>query len=80
MFYAARAEDAERIAKLQGQINNLQPIYDVGKYASRFIKATKCVASLRGICSDHMAEPFNHFFEPERRKVAAIIDQVNETP
>ncbi len=80
MFTAAQAGDTDRVTILQKEINNLQPIYDVGKYASRFIKATKCAASLRGLCSDHMAEPFNHFFEPEREKVAAIIEQVNETP
>jgi 4-hydroxy-tetrahydrodipicolinate synthase len=80
MFTAAQAGDTGRIAVLQDQINNLQPIYDVGKYASRFIKATKCAASLRGICNDYMAEPFNRFCDPERQKVAAIIDQVNETP
>ncbi len=80
MFTAARDGDTNRIAALQEQINKLQPIYDVGKYASRFIKATKCAASLKGLCSDHMAEPFNHFYESERRMVAAIIDQVTETP
>lgn len=80
MFDAVQAGDADRIAILQEQIDRLQPIYDVGKYASRFIKATKCALSLKGICSDHMAEPFNHFFEPERQKVSAIIEQVNETP
>ncbi len=79
-FAAAQAGDQERIAVLQEQIERLQPIYDVGKYASRFIKATKCALSIKGICSDHMAEPFNHFFAPERQKVAAIIEQVNETP
>ena len=80
MFTAAKAGDTDRIAVLQEQIDRLQPIYDVGKYASRFIKATKCAASLRGICSDHMAEPFNHFFDPERQKVAEIIAGVNEVP
>lgn len=79
-FAAAQAGDTARVAVLQEQIEALQPIYDVGKYASKFIKATKCALSIKGICSDHMAEPFNHFFEPERQKVAAIIEQVNETP
>lgn len=79
-YAAAQAGDAARVAVLQEQIDALQPIYDVGKYASRFIKATKCALSIKEICSDHMAEPFNHFFEPERQKVAAIIEQVNETP
>ncbi len=78
MYEAARSGDSERVAALQVQIENLQPIYEVGKYASRFIKATKCAASLRGLCSDRMAEPFNHFFEPERQKIAAIIEKVSE--
>ncbi|MCH2212334.1 MAG: dihydrodipicolinate synthase family protein [Fuerstiella sp.] len=80
MFSAAQTGNTDRISVLQSQIDNLQPIYEVGKYASRFIKATKCAASLRGICSDHMAEPFNHFLEPERHKVASIINKVIETP
>ena len=77
-FDAAAAGNTERIAALQQQIDALQAIYDVGKYASRFIKATKCALSLKGICSDHMAEPFNHFFEPERRKVDAILRRIGE--
>jgi len=80
MFTAAEAGHKERISLLQEQIDRLQPIYDVGKYASRFIKATKCAASLKGLCSDHLAEPFNHFFESERQKVAAIIERVDENP
>lgn len=80
MFTAAHQGNVERMAELQEQIDVLQQIYEVGKYASKFIKATKCAASLRGICSDHMAEPFNRFLEPERQKVAAIIDQIKEAP
>ena len=56
-------------------IEALQEIYSIGKYASRFIKATKCGLSLRGICDDHMAEPFNHFLEPERARVQALLEQ-----
>lgn len=55
------------------KIRRFQDIYDVGKYASRHIKATKCAASLLGICSDLPADPFHRFFEPEREKVAAIL-------
>ena len=80
MYDAAAAGETRRIAVLQEQIEELQAIYEVGKYASRFIKATKCALSLKGICSDHMAEPFNHFFEPERKKVDAILQQINDTP
>jgi 4-hydroxy-tetrahydrodipicolinate synthase len=58
---------------LSARVEKLQQIYSVGKYASRFIKATKCALSIRGICSDHMAEPFNHFLPPERARVQEIL-------
>jgi 4-hydroxy-tetrahydrodipicolinate synthase len=74
LFAAAAAGDAPRVAELQSQVDRLQAIYAIGKYASRFIKATKCALSLRGICDDHMAEPFNHFYPAERAKVQAILE------
>jgi dihydrodipicolinate synthase/N-acetylneuraminate lyase len=76
-FQAIVAEDSDRVARLMKKILRLQDIYDVGKYASRFIKATKCALSLHDICSDHMAEPFNHFLAPERERVRAILDDIN---
>ena len=57
----------------QEKVDELQAIYDVGKYASRHIKATKCALSINGICDDYMAEPFNHFLPPERAKVKAVL-------
>lgn len=54
-------------------VEQLQSIYDVGKYASRHIKATKSALSLMEICSDLPADPFHAFLDPERRKVAAIL-------
>lgn len=66
--------DNLRVERLSHDIEELQRIYDVGKYASRFIKATKCALSLRGICDDTMAEPFNHFLPPERERVRQILD------
>ena len=68
--------NSDQAARLQQQVEKLQEIYSVGKYASRFIKATKSALSLRGICSDRPAEPFNHFLEPERSRVNAILDQL----
>jgi 4-hydroxy-tetrahydrodipicolinate synthase len=73
LYRAAARGDAEEVAVLTGRVEKLQQIYRVGKYASRFIKATKCALSIRGICSDHMAEPFNHFQPPERARVQEIL-------
>ena len=73
LYQAAIDGDSQQVDVLNRRIEKLQQIYTVGKYASRFIKATKCALSIRGICSDHMAEPFNHFLPPERARVAEIL-------
>ncbi|MBM3963659.1 MAG: dihydrodipicolinate synthase family protein [Planctomycetes bacterium] len=61
---------------LQQRVERLQKIYDVGKYASRFIKATKCGASLLGLCDDFLADPFHRFHPEDRAKVEAILKTV----
>ena len=66
-----------RIDELQTAINALQQIYEVGKYASKYIKATKCCLSLLGICDDFMAEPFHRFRAPERERVRAILESLS---
>lgn len=76
-FQAVVASDEARLARLRRTINDLQKIYEIGKYASRFIKATKCALSLRGICDDFMAEPFHRFHAPERERVRQILDSLN---
>jgi dihydrodipicolinate synthase/N-acetylneuraminate lyase len=63
----------EAIASGMAQINASQPAYDIGKYASRHIKAMKCALSLLGICDDFMAEPFHRFKTPEHEKIASLL-------
>ncbi len=77
LYHALRDEDEPTIQRLTAQVDTLQQIYEIGKYASRFIKATKCALSLRNVCSDFMAEPFHHFLLPERERVAAILDSMS---
>ena len=74
-YEAAKSGDEARMKELQARIDSLQRIYAIGKYASRFIKATKSALSLRGICDDRMAQPFNHFEAPERARVAQILKE-----
>jgi 2-dehydro-3-deoxy-D-pentonate aldolase len=78
LYDAAKANDQQRIARARTTVNALQGIYDVGKYASRFIKATKCSLSLLGICDDFMAEPFHRFHAPERERVREIIHALRQ--
>lgn len=61
---------------LQKQIEGLQGIYEIGKYASRFIKGTKCGVSLLGICDDFMADPFHRFRIQDRQRVRDILCRV----
>lgn len=77
--YAAYvAKDLAEVAIHQAAIDTLQQIYNVGKYASRYIKATKCGVSIRGICNDFMAEPFHRFKQPERARVAHILNTISD--
>jgi len=75
-YQACVAGDAARIAAASRAIDALQKIYDIGKYASRYIKATKCACSLLGLCDDFMAEPFHKFHAPERERVKQILDSL----
>ncbi len=67
--------DEPRVRRLQERIDDFQQIYSIGKYASRYIKATKCALSLMGICDDFMAEPFHRFKSAERMKVQKMLNQ-----
>ncbi|MFV1996146.1 MAG: dihydrodipicolinate synthase family protein, partial [Verrucomicrobiales bacterium] len=68
--------DQAAVEQLQTTIESLQRIYDIGKYPSRHIKATKSTLSLLGICDDFMAEPFHRFKAPERERVEAILREL----
>lgn len=75
-YEAAVAGDSARCEVLQQKIEAFGEIYTIGKYASRFIKSTKCAASVLGLCDDFMAEPFNRFYPQDREKVAAILGKL----
>ncbi|MCP4887777.1 MAG: dihydrodipicolinate synthase family protein [Planctomycetaceae bacterium] len=77
LYEAVVANQSGQVEVLSQRVDRLQQIYTVGKYASRFIKATKCALSIRGICNDAMAEPFNHFLPPERARVEQILARMD---
>lgn len=70
---ALRSGDVEGFDRAQIQIDEFQLIYEIGKYASRHIKATKSALSIMGICSDLPADPFHRFLEPQRNQVSEIL-------
>jgi 4-hydroxy-tetrahydrodipicolinate synthase len=75
-YHAYQSGEHEIVAEMMEKIRLFQSVYEIGKYASRFIKATKCAASLLGICNDFMAEPFNHFLPPERERVRRVLARI----
>lgn len=79
LYEACVAGDRSRADELHAEAAKLHAIYQIGKYASRHIKAMKCGASLLGLCGDRLAEPFNAFLPPERDRVRAILDTIDRS-
>ena len=73
-YEAKMAGDLARAQQLSNKIEEFQEIYTVGKYVSKYIKATKCCLSILGVCDDYMEQPF-HRFRPEHR---AMIEEMLE--
>ena len=52
-------------------------LYGVGHYSSSYLKGLKCALSVKGICSDFMAEPFHRFRTPERERISDILSELD---
>lgn len=72
-YQAVLRGDQAQVDALSQRIEAFQKVYTIGKYASRFIKATKCALSIMGVCDDFMAEPFHRFLPPERERVRQVL-------
>jgi 4-hydroxy-tetrahydrodipicolinate synthase len=74
LYEAAVKKDFKIIQELQQKVMQISSsIYNVGHYGSSYLKGLKCALSVRGICSDFMAEPFRRFNEPERKKIEEAL-------
>jgi len=77
LYNASVANDLETISLLREQVLMLyQTIYQVGKHTSRFVKGTKCVLSVMGICNDDMAPPLQKFSLSKRNQIEAYLEQI----
>ena len=58
-FYeASLANDVERIKQLRKKITWIgDKLYNIVTQESRYVRSTKCVLSVMGICADHTAAP-----------------------
>ncbi|MDR1525614.1 MAG: dihydrodipicolinate synthase family protein [Tannerella sp.] len=74
LYKAAMEKDFEKIALLQNRVMNVGlSLYNIGRFASSYIKGIKCALNLMGVCSDYMAEPFHKFEERERNIVRSKL-------
>jgi dihydrodipicolinate synthase/N-acetylneuraminate lyase len=76
-YYSAVSGNMARCDELQKKIEAFGKIYDFGVNSSRYIKATKCAASILGLCDDFMAEPFIRFDLEDREKLRNILENMN---
>jgi len=75
LYNAAIACDMPKVKKLQEKVMYLcSNIYTVGSYGSSYLKGMKCALSLKGICSDVLAPPFNKFDNVHREMIKSAID------
>ena len=79
IYQAAAAKDVNKTLELQNrmiQISN--ELYGIGRFASSYIKGIKTALSIKGICSEILAQPFNRFLEPEKAKVKIAIEKLDQ--
>ena len=77
LYHAAMAGELQRTVELHGKVMEVcRLIYEAGHGASSVIKGLKCALSSLGLCSDHMAEPFQRFSEPERSRIAEAAQRL----
>lgn len=55
-----------------------QELYGIGRFGSSYIKGIKTALSMKGICSDYLAQPFNLFNAPEKDKVKIAVEKLDK--
>ena len=78
LYNAAACKDFEKLAELQSQVLKISlSLYNIGKYASSYIKGVKTALNLMGVCSDYMGEPFHKFKDAEREIIRKNLMDLN---
>ena len=78
LYNAAVARDFDKIIPLHHKVMQVSTsLYGAGKHGgSSYLKGVKCALSLKGICSDFMAEPFEKFNAPEREIIKQALEKL----
>lgn len=78
LYKAAAAKDVAKTIVLQEKMMAVsRNLYGIGRFGSSYIKGIKTALSIKGICSDFLAQPFNLFKDPEKEKVKAAINKLD---
>lgn len=78
LYDAAVQGDLPRVKTLHEKVIQISTtLYGVGHYSSSYLKGLKCALSVKGICSDFMAEPFHRFRTPERNRIRDILSELD---
>ena len=78
LYKAAAAKDISKTLELQNRIIEISSeLYGIGRFGSSYIKGIKTALSLKGLCNEALAQPFNHFLEPEKEKVKKVIEKLD---
>ncbi|MDR2804623.1 MAG: dihydrodipicolinate synthase family protein [Dysgonamonadaceae bacterium] len=79
LYQAAAAKDVNETRELQNRMIAIsRELYGIGRFSSSYIQGIKTALSIKGICSDGLAQPFNRFQEPEREKVKTVIENLDK--
>ncbi len=79
LYDAAHKGDLPLVKVLHDKVIHISTtLYGVGHYSSSYLKGLKSALSIKGICSDFMAEPFHRFRTPERKRISDILSELDE--
>ena len=79
LFQAASEKDVQKVLELQPLMMSVSlELFGIGRFAAGYIKGIKTALSLKGICSDVMSQPFNHFLEPQKEQVKKAVEKLDQ--
>lgn len=79
-FHAADRKDLPEVERLRETVLQLGRIYEVGGDFLSVARGIKCALSIRGICSDVMAEPATAYEDEQRLLIARFMEELAERP
>ncbi len=78
LYEAAAAGDQQTIEQLQHALSIQRRIYAVGSGSTPSLQGIKSALALRGLCQDHMAEPYHRLSTEQRDQIGTILRELDE--